>query len=224
MHDWEGNGGIQYIGIARASSSPLGPWERASATILQPEEGGFEQGIANNPAVLELPDGRLSVTYRGRADDGFGNCLLQAWNGTCERLPNLFNDSRWQLTEDPHMYANPPTLLRRASSGIATLAAKDLGPSRGGFIMISHCSGEGWKSGAGTKAISLDGVHWTWAGSDLYSYLQPLTNGTTIVYPRREEPKLLLAPNGLPTHLFNAVYDPWGGGFSRIIVAELDYS
>ena len=170
------------------------------------------------------------MTYRGRADDGFGNCLLPQWNGTCIRpTTNLFNDSRWQLTEDPFSYANPPTVLRRPSAAggsVATLsaAAGDLGPSRGGFIMISHCSGEGWVSGAGTKAISLDGVHWTWAGSVVYSYLQPLTNGTTITYPRREEPKLLLAPNGLPTHMFNAVYDTWGGGFSRIIVAELDYT
>jgi len=100
MHDWEGNGGTQYIGIARAPS-PLGPWKRANATVLVPDAGGFEKGIANNPAVIQLPDGSLSVIYRGSKDDGFGSCFLPVWNGVCIRpVPNRFvNDSRWVKTE-----------------------------------------------------------------------------------------------------------------------------
>ena len=189
------------MGVA-ASASPMGPWARRSTAVLMPEPGGFEQGIANNPAIVQLVDGSLSITYRGRADMGYGNCAAPSWGAPCTRpLVNLFNgDSRWWQTEDPFTFHGPR-----------------------GYILIAHNTNGTWADGRGVKAVSRDGVHWTWASDEAYPYTQQLANGTAIVYARREEPKLLLE-GGRPTALFNAVYEPWAGGFSRIIVQEVDWT
>ena len=164
-------------------------------TVLPPDPGGFERGIANNPALLQLPDGRLVLTYRGGHDEGFGNCFAEDWRGPCVRpATNAFNaDTRWMGTEDPFTYA---------------------APRGGGYIMLAH---RFWGNGNGTKAVSRDGIHWVWASQNAHNYSVTLSDGKVTQFARREEPKLLFDANtGLPTHLFNAV--------SHIIVQELDYT
>eukprot|EP00660_Eupelagonema_oceanica_P001715 gene1715-9904_t len=76
----------------------------------------------------------------------------------------------------------------------------------------------------GTKAYSHDGVHWTWAGYNTYSYTMNLTDGTAETFYRREEPKLLFDNAGEPLALFNVVDPNFLYNDTRIIVQELDYS
>jgi hypothetical protein len=207
--NWEGNGdpvtGLQYMGLAFAKDPLAGPWERLNRTILEPAPGGFERGIAINPAVLAFADGSLSVAYRGARDDGFGGCRMRSWREPCVRPPvNPFGgDPRWVKAEDPFAYRGPR-----------------------GYIMISHTFRHPpyASAGSGTKAYSLDGVHWTWAGYHAYNYTMVLTNGTELSFFRREEPKLLLSADGQPTALFNVVDDSFLYNNTRIIVQELDYS
>ena len=202
MHDWSGSGGEQYVAVATAAD-PFGPWTRTNHTILVPSFSGFEQGVANNPALIQLADGTFSMQYRGGKDYGYGSCTLPTWNGTCTRprVNQFANDTRFIKTEDGFSYKGPR-----------------------GYILISHRC---WDRGGGTKAISRDGLAWAWAGSDSYTYSVELTNGTTVTFSRREEPKLLFDATGRPTHMFNAVGDtraPYKGGVSRWIVQALDYS
>lgn len=209
LFHWEGAGGEQYVGIAW-SASPLGPWTRANRTVNVPKFDGFEQAVANNPAVVELDDGSLSLVFRQGKDYGIASCHLPTWDGVCARqaVNSFANESRWHQTEDPFSYRSP----------------------RGGYIMISHriwgyetLNNETYKGG-GTKAISLDGLTWTWAGDDAYSYRMAFDNGTEKLFLRREEPKLLFDAAGTPTHLFNAVFEEFEGGFGRIIAQALDFS
>ena len=215
--NWEGNGGqptpssvngLEYIGVA-FSKSPLGPWERLNATLLPPDWGGFEQGVANNPAVLWFPNGTLTVAYRGARDDGFGNCVAKSWRDACVRpKKNLFPDPRWVGTEDAFTYK-----------------------SKRGYIMIAHtfkkhnCTGGGLRCGAGVKAVSEDGLHWTYVSDAAYTYDMTLQNGTVLHFNRREEPKLLIdEETQRPVALFNVVDDSFLYNSSHIIVQELDYS
>lgn len=89
--NWEGNGGnvsgLQYMGLAFTKDLLNGPWARLNRTILAPREGGFERGVAINPAVLAYPNGTVVVTYRGTHDDGYGNCIAAAWDAPCVRPP-----------------------------------------------------------------------------------------------------------------------------------------
>jgi len=206
--NWEGNGyvegnalaGLEYMGLA-FNTDPLNvhAWRRLNRTILPPQLDGFEGGVANNPAVIWYPDGRLSITYRGVHDDGFGNCAMTSWRSPCTRPPaNLFNnDSRWVSTEDAFTYEGPR-----------------------GYIMIAHDFANG---GGGTKAFSEDGVHWTWGGAHAYSYTLDLVGGGSVSFKRREEPKLLFDATGTPVALFNVVDDSFNYNQTRIIVQELDY-
>jgi hypothetical protein len=201
-NNWAGSGEEQYIGLAFADD-PLGPWQRSNATVLPPDPGGFEKGIANNPALLELPDGSLSLTYRGGHDEGFGNCLAKDWRGPCIRPPtNAFNqDTRWMGTEDPFTYRSP---------------------RGGGYIMLAH---RFWGGGNGTKAVSRDGINWVWASQNAYNYTLALTNGSVLEFARREEPKLLFDGYSLrPTHLFTVVCVDIACPRSHIVVQELEYS
>ena len=150
----------------------------------------------------------MSVTYRGAVDDGFGNCVAKSWRDPCVRpAHNMFPDKRWVGTEDPYSYRGPR-----------------------GYIMISHtfgktgCIGGGLKCGAGTKAISTDGITWEYASQDAYPYDMLLENGTRLHFNRREEPKLLMSADGHPVALFNVVDDSFLYNATRIIVQELDYS
>ena len=202
MHDWSGSGGEQYVAVATATD-PMGPWTRTNHTILVPSFTGFEQGVANNPAVIQLEDGSFAMQYRGGKDYGYGSCTLPTWNGTCTRpsVNQFANDTRFIKTEDGFSYRGPR-----------------------GYILLSHRC---WGGGGGTKSISRDGLFWAWAGSDTYTYSMFLTNGTNVVFSRREEPKLLFDSSGRPTHMFNAVGDThslYEGGVSRWIVQALDYS
>lgn len=202
--NWEGNGETQYMGIAFTHDLMRGAWQRLNRTILQPRPDGFESGIAINPAVVAYDNGSLSVMYRGRADDGFGNCFMQSWTSPCVRpRTNLFPDPRWVKAEDPFAY---------------------LGPR--GYIMIAHTFRHPpyVAGGSGTKAFSIDGVHWTFAGYDTYSYTLELEDGSSESFYRREEPKLLFDADGTPRALFNVVDPNFLYNETRIIVQELDYS
>jgi hypothetical protein len=202
--NWEGNGELQYMGLAFTKDLLNGPWERLNRTILEPKQDGFEDHIAINPALIVFDDGSISVTYRGAKDDGFGNCQMASWKELCIRPEkNLFDDPRWVKTEDPFSYQGPR-----------------------GYIMISHTFRHPpyVSTGSGTKAYSLDGVHWTYAGYNTYSYTMNLTNGSALSFYRREEPKLMFDAAGKPVALFNVVDPNFLYNETRIIVQELDYS
>ena len=62
----------------------------------------------------------------------------------------------------------------------------------------------GW---AGGHAFSRDGLNWS-AWSRCYNTSIPLTSGRTVEAERRERPKLLFAPDGRPTHLYNGAIFP----------------
>lgn len=165
--------------------------------------------MANNPAVLWFDNGTVAVAYRGYRDDGFGNCVAPSWLDVCVRPPqNLFDDPRWVGTEDAFAYST----------------------SRG-YIMLAHtfskhnCTGGGLKCGAGVKAISEDGLHWTYVSDEAYDYTMQLQDGgPPLKFNRREEPKLLIdQKSGKPLALFNVVDDCFLYNSSRIIVQELDY-
>jgi hypothetical protein len=53
--NWEGNGGLQYIGFAMSKDPMSAEWERLNRTILYPKPDGFEKHIAINAAVLTYP-------------------------------------------------------------------------------------------------------------------------------------------------------------------------
>eukprot|EP00937_MAST-01D_sp_MAST-1D-sp2_P003908 g3908.t1 len=203
--NWEGNGETQYMGLAFSTDPLRGPWRRLNRTILQPRADGFEQGIAINPALVAFPNGSLSVTYRGRADGGFGNCRMRSWTEPCVRPPtNLFSDKRWVKAEDPFSYKGPR-----------------------GYIMLAHTFAHPpyVSQGSGTKAFSRDGFHWTFASYGAYSYTLEFADGAPPeTFYRREEPKLLLDAQGLPRALFNVVDSSFLYNDTRIIVQELDYS
>jgi hypothetical protein len=96
--------------------------------------------------------------------------------------------------------------------------------------MISHtfrktgCNGGGLQCGAGTKAVSADGITWEYVAQDTYPYDMLLENGTRLHFNRREEPKLLMSSDGRPLALYNVVDDSFLYNATRIIVQELDYS
>jgi hypothetical protein len=214
--DWEGNGGtptasnvngLEYMGLAFSADPLKGQWERLNSTILPPDWGGFEKGVANNPGVLWFDNGTVTVAYRGAVDDGFGNCVAPSWKAPCLRPPaNLFPDKRWVGTEDAYTYKSPR-----------------------GYIMIAHtfrgpkCKGS-W-CGAGVKAISTDGLHWTYVSQAAYNYTMVMEQGVPLQFNRREEPKLLLdEQSGLPLALYNVVDPDFNYNHNRIIVQELDYT
>jgi hypothetical protein len=199
--NWEGNGALQYIGLAHTQDPSIGPWERLNRTILVPKPDGFEENIAINPAVLWFPNGTVVVSYRGAKDDGFGNCVMHDWRSPCIRpVVNTFSDPIWAANhvEDSFTYKGPR-----------------------GYIMLAH---EFHPAGRGVKAHSTDGLHWTWGGDAAYPYTMPLVNGTVLSFYRREEPKLLFDAVGRPTALFNVVDPNFLYNETRIIVQELDYS
>lgn len=53
--NWEGNGGLQYIGFAMSKDPMSAQWQRLNRTILYPKPDGFEKNIAINAAVLTYP-------------------------------------------------------------------------------------------------------------------------------------------------------------------------
>jgi hypothetical protein len=53
--NWEGNGGLQYIGFAMSKDPMSAQWERLNHTIMYPKPDGFEKNIAINAAVLTYP-------------------------------------------------------------------------------------------------------------------------------------------------------------------------
>ena len=86
------------------------------------------------------------------------------------------------------------------------------------------CVGGGLQCGAGTKAISTDGITWEYVSQDAYPYDMLLENGTRLHFNRREEPKLLMSSDGHPLALFNVVDNSFLYNQTRHIVQELDYS
>ena len=198
--NWEGNGDLQYMGLAYTQDPQKGPFERLNRTILIPKQDGFEKHIAINPAVLWMPNGTVVVSYRGADDDGFGNCVMKDWRSPCIRpSTNLFPDPVWAANhvEDAFTYKGPR-----------------------GYIMLAH---QFAPAGRGVKAYSADGLHWVWAGDAAYPYTMPLANGTLLSFYRREEPKLLFGSDGRPLALFNVVDPNFLYNETRIIVQELDY-
>ena len=83
--------------------------------------------------------------------------------------------------------------------------------SRGHFIMVLHRQGGGEIEphvGFGAKAFSTNGLDWHWTNEsmtgDVWNGSMTYTDGSTVTFAAREEPKLYVA-NGQMEAMFNVV-------------------
>ena len=82
---------------------------------------------------------------------------------------------------------------------------------RGSFHILAHT----WYSGAwplmtiSGHAFSRDGLKWTFADAEPYSYNVTYSSGEIRPFATLERPKLLFDEHGVATHLFNGVSSQW---------------
>ena len=76
---------------------------------------------------------------------------------------------------------------------------------------------------SGGHLFSRDGTRWS-PIYRAYNTTVALEGGGSVTFQRRERPKLIFDAAGTPTHLFNAVFEEYRGGYGRIIVQALDFT
>lgn len=138
------------------------------------------------------------------------------------------NEQIWVSTA-PH-YTGPYTLVHTQQVGptsnsplIGGLNNEDpfiyRTAPRGRFILMMHMShwGPGWN---GAKAFSYDGITWhtsTTSLSRVWNSTVSYTDGTSITFRRREEPKIFVDAQGYMRAMFNAVTDPKNNEISYVM-------
>ena len=144
-----------------------------------------------NPTAFIFPNGTTLLYFRSAQASG-GNELIWVaradhWRGPYALVTPaapIFPNSN----EDPFIMRN----------------------ERGRFILMMHMSH--WGPGSnGAKAFSFDGLAWHATAesmSNVWSSVVEVTDGTTVTYSRREEPKIFLDAQGHMRAMFNAVTDP----------------
>eukprot|EP01051_Picozoa_sp_SAG22_P007492 SAG22_NODE_529_length_9428_cov_2.691178_9_plen_351_part_00 len=88
-----------------------------------------------------------------------------------------------------------------------------------GFILMMHMShwGPGWN---GAKAWSEDGISWHWTEASMsrvWNSTVSCTDGSSVTFRRREEPKIYLDERGMMRAMFNAVTDPENPAISYVM-------
>lgn len=183
----------QAIGMLTASSLD-GPWTRVSdETPLiapEPDRGGFDGYLCNNPALLQHPNGQFWIYYKGRdvaggADGGYlpggmviGLAVADSLEGPYTKHPaGPVLDLSPKEIEDPYAWH---------ADGTFWLIASELG---GDDPVLER--------NAGLLFRSNDGLHWS---DPVLAYPSPRSLWGR--EQRLEEPNLLFR-DGKPTHLFN---------------------
>ena len=59
----------QRIGVAVADQ-PTGPWQRPAAPLIEAESGHWHGQMHANPVVVQIPDGRFMLIFKGVEDNG----------------------------------------------------------------------------------------------------------------------------------------------------------
>ncbi len=184
----------QRIGVAVAKS-PLGPWERCNKPLIDTTTNGFDHLVTNNPAVVQRPDGKIQIIYKGVSNGNLpygakvlhGAAIANHPQGPFTKLPEriFVKEGERFAAEDPYIWFQ---------NGQYWAIVKDM---TGAF---TH---------AGTSLAlfeSKDGLQWQPAKNPLVCTTAiPWITGTKRV-KKLERPQLWIE-NGVPKVLFCAVYD-----------------
>ena len=179
------------------TTSPAGPWRRATPPGLDVGEGDV------NPAPLVLPNGTTVMMWRG-GDAWYHVHLARAANwsdvpydladtGTGTIFPGLDRHG----IEDPFVYAQPP--LPGADGGRVAAAPT--------YHAIFHDH-----STIGGHAFSRDAVTWHYSPTVPFGASVRYADGGSVALQRRERPHLVFDQRGFIVALSSGVQPPPDAG------------
>jgi len=198
------------VGVAVADS-PVGPWKRPDAPILQPRPGKWDGAIISNPAPVIHEDGSVLLIYKSAPVPYPARNKNRALHFGVARSPHYLGPyqrvgggQKIEIKGAEGAHIEDPYVWR--ADGYYQMVAK---------IFSKTLTGE---PGAGFYAYSKDGIEWSLAKEPkAYGRSVRFSDGTTRTQTKLERPQVLLE-NGKPTHLFFATADPeWADIYNLVI-------
>lgn len=190
---------VHYAPLANGSFAEKAAWAAVNVSIVDfPVEFKFPGNW--NPAPFELPDGRVRIMVHtgwsgitGNVTGWSGEVIVEAdtWRGPFKLVSSRDITACTFCEEDPFMWqdhrGNWHVLYHRMFDNGTDTRSKDA---------------EGLWSGG--HSFSYDGLTWS-PITRCYNTTVFLEGGGSQAFVSRERPKLILGPDGRPTHLSNAV-------------------